>query len=94
MKEIPDENERIKFVLASYNGGLNRLREARRLAAKHGKNPLIWNDNVDHFISGKPRKTNHHISGLSSGHDRGKETYEFVQEILNHYDDFIAYIPR
>jgi len=93
MKEIPDENERIKFVLASYNGGLNRLRKAQRLAAKHGKNPLIWNDNVDHYISGKPGKSNHPDSGLSSGYDRGKETFEFVQAILYHYDDFIAYIP-
>ena len=44
---IADPVERQKFVLASYNAGLGGVQEARRMAEKKGKDPDIWDDNVE-----------------------------------------------
>ena len=41
-KEIPHEQEKLKFVLASYNTGPGHVQDARRLAQKHGKDPNRW----------------------------------------------------
>ena len=47
---INDTDERLKFVLASYNVGIGHVMDARKLAMKYGKNPSLWKDNVDQFI--------------------------------------------
>ena len=49
-KEINDSNERVKFVLASYNIGLGHILDARNLAKKYGRNPNVWFDNVEYFL--------------------------------------------
>lgn len=46
---IADPVERQKFVLASYNAGLGGVQEARRMAEKKGKDPDIWDDNVERY---------------------------------------------
>lgn len=46
---IADSLERQKFVLASYNAGLGGVMEARKKAEKKGKDPDLWDDNVELF---------------------------------------------
>ena len=41
---IPDDSERLSFVLASYNTGAGHVEDAQRLAEKHGDNPKKWQD--------------------------------------------------
>ncbi|HKP36437.1 MAG TPA: transporter substrate-binding domain-containing protein [Pyrinomonadaceae bacterium] len=43
-KRVPDENERLKFVLASYNTGAGHVEDAQRLTEKYGGNPQKWDD--------------------------------------------------
>jgi len=43
-KRIPDENERLKFILASYNCGAGHVEDAQRLTEKYGGNPQLWED--------------------------------------------------
>ncbi|MDR2853859.1 MAG: transglycosylase SLT domain-containing protein, partial [Prevotellaceae bacterium] len=47
---VPDANERVKFVLASYNAGPAHILDAIALAKKHGRNPAKWDDNVEYFL--------------------------------------------
>ena len=47
---IPDKQERLSFILASYNAGLGHIYDAMALAEKYGKNKLVWKDNVENFI--------------------------------------------
>ncbi|MDZ7649682.1 MAG: hypothetical protein U5K54_22465 [Cytophagales bacterium] len=49
-KSVPDPEERIKFILASYNVGLSHVRDAQKLTRKYGKDPTVWNDNVEYFL--------------------------------------------
>jgi len=51
--KIPDEKERMRFILASYNAGPGHILDAMRLAEKNGMNPLIWEDNVAVWLQKK-----------------------------------------
>lgn len=49
-KSIPSEEQRIKFMLASYNAGQGHVLDAQRLAVKYGMNPLVWDNNVQIMV--------------------------------------------
>ncbi len=86
--KIEDKNERIKFILASYNVGLGHILDARRLAKKYGKNPDVWENNVDFFILNKSKPEYYHDPVVKYGYCRGEETYKYVNEILNRYEHY------
>jgi len=52
-EEITDSLEQRKFVLAAYNAGLNAVLSARTLAEENGKDPNVWEDNVENYLSGQ-----------------------------------------
>jgi membrane-bound lytic murein transglycosylase F len=80
--------ERIKFVLASYNVGLGHVLDARALAKKYGKNPEIWDDNVEEFILKKSDPKYYLDPVVRFGYCRGEETYNYVKNILERYNDY------
>ena len=86
--KVADSTERIKFVLAAYNAGLGHVYDAQRLAAKYGKYPDVWDDNVDYYILNKSKF--HNDTCCRSGYLRGIETYRFVEEILDRYNQYQA----
>lgn len=47
---IPDTEQRLKFMLASYNAGRGHIDDAKRLAIKYGLNPQIWDENVQVMV--------------------------------------------
>ena len=47
---IPDTEQRLKFMLASYNAGKGHIDDAKRLAIKYGLNPQIWDGNVQLMV--------------------------------------------
>ncbi len=52
-RAIPALDQRVKFVLASYNAGSGPVIYAQQRAKQMGLNPLIWDGNVDKAISGR-----------------------------------------
>ena len=44
--KVPDEQERLYFILASYNAGPGHVLDAMRLAEKNGMDPQKWDGNV------------------------------------------------
>ncbi len=80
--------ERIKFVLASYNVGLGHVLDARALAKKYGKDPEIWDDNVEEFILKKSDPKYYLDPVVRFGYCRGEETYNYVKNILERYNDY------
>lgn len=83
--EVTDSIQRIKFTLAAYNTGVGHVLDARRLAEKYGKNPNIWDDNVDYFILHLSEKKYYNDPVVYYGYVRGWETYNFVREIFDRY---------
>ncbi len=85
---ITDREERIKFILASYNVGLGHILDARALARKYGRDPDRWTDNVDYFILNKSNPDYFLDPVVRHGYARGYEPYRYVGEILNRYDHY------
>lgn len=85
---ITDSNERIKFLLASYNSGIGHILDGRRLAEKYGKDPNIWTGHVDHFVLSLSDKFYYHDPVVYYGYTRGEETYNFVIEIMERFEDY------
>lgn len=86
-EDISDE-ERIKFVLASYNAGIAHVFDARRLAEKHEKDPNLWTDHVDFFLLNKSKPKYYRDSVVKYGYCRGEEPFNFVTEILERYEHY------
>lgn len=91
---IKDEDEKIKFILASYNVGLGHILDARRLAEKDGKNPDVWENNVDEYILKKSNPKYYKDPVVKYGYCRGSETYNYVYQILDRYEHYKNIIPE
>jgi membrane-bound lytic murein transglycosylase F len=102
--KIPDENEKTRFILASYNAGPGHILDAMKLAEKNGKDPLIWDDNVAIWLLKKSEPQYYNDIVVKNGYFKGKESIAFVHEILDRYEHYkniipendrpISYIPR
>jgi membrane-bound lytic murein transglycosylase F len=87
-KEIPDSTQRMKFTLATYNAGLGHIKDAQRLAKKHGKDPLIWDDNVELFILKLSKPAFYQDEVCRSGYFRGVETHQYVRKVFIRYNEY------
>ncbi len=87
-KKIPDNNERIKFVLASYNAGQGHVLDAMKLASKNGFNPEIWENNVALFLAKKSEPAYYTDPVVKFGSLKGAAVNSYVEEILERYDHY------
>jgi membrane-bound lytic murein transglycosylase F len=90
---VEDPDERIKFVLASYNIGFGHVEDAIRLASKYGADPKKWENNVADYLLKKSKKKYYNDEVVKNGYCRGIETVDYVEEIFErfeHYKQFIS----
>ncbi|MFW5820269.1 MAG: transporter substrate-binding domain-containing protein [Bacteroidota bacterium] len=85
---IEDEEERIKFILASYNVGLGHVIDAMKLAEKYGKDPKVWEDNVEFFLLKKSDPQFFSDPVVRNGYARGTETFRYVRDIMYRYNHY------
>ncbi len=85
-KLVPDENERKKFVIASYNSGLGHVKDAINLAKKYGLNPQKWDNNVAKAILWKSNPKYYKDPVVKFGYSRGRETYDYVNRVYAFYN--------
>ena len=90
---VPKE-ERLNFVLASYNSGIGHVQDAMALAEKYGKNKYIWKDNVENFILLKSNEEYFTDPVCKNGYFRGIETYNFVRDIMGRYETYKKKIKK
>ncbi len=82
------EEEKIKFMLASYNAGYGHVEDAMKLAEKNGKDPYKWEDNVDYYVLNKSNPRYYQDPVVQFGYCRGKEAYNYVYDILSRYEHY------
>ena len=92
--KIQPEEERIKFILAAYNSGIGHILDAMALAKKYGKDPHKWDKNVSEYILLKSNPEYFNDEVCRFGYFRGRETFNYVQEVLSHYETYKKKIPH
>lgn len=86
-ERIPESNERIKFILASYNIGHGHVEDAWRLTLKYGKNPQYW-ENVSQFLKLKTDPEYYRDPVVKSGYAKGHVAVNYVDDILILYNSY------
>jgi len=84
--EIEDKTEVIKLTLGAYNAGIGHIYDAQQLAAKFGKNPEIWDNNVGEYIRLKRDPEYYNDPVCKHGYLRGTETFNYVYEVMKRYE--------
>lgn len=85
--DIRNQQERIKFVLAAYNGGGFHVRDAMALAQKNGRNPQRWAD-VSHYILLLAQPEYYNDPVVKYGYMRGSETADYVEKIMQRWNGY------
>lgn len=85
--DVPDAEERVKFVLASYNGGQGHIRDAMALARKHGGDPHRWSD-VAYFIRALSDPRYYRDPVVRHGYMIGGETAGYVESVMERWRQY------
>lgn len=83
VRAIPDREQRLRFVLASYNAGPGHIVDAQRLADRLGLDPDRWEHNVERavLLLAKPRY--YLLPEMKNGYCNGRQVFHYVREVLN-----------
>lgn len=85
---IEDENERIYFVMASYNVGQGHVQDARRLAEAEGADPDIWHGQVEEYMLKKANPEYYNREEVRFGYASGLEPVSYVRSVFNLYKHY------
>lgn len=80
-ERVPDTNERLKFILASYNIGQGHVEDAWRLTQKYGKNTHVWKD-VSIYLNLKSDPAFYRDQVVKSGYAKGHIAVNYVRDVL------------
>lgn len=81
MERVPETNERIKFILASYNIGQGHVEDAWRLTLKYRKNTQSWQE-VSNFLNLKSDPKYYRDPVVKSGYAKGHIAVKYVRDVL------------
>ncbi|MDE6332537.1 MAG: transporter substrate-binding domain-containing protein [Muribaculaceae bacterium] len=90
---VPNDKERVKFVIAAYNCGAGHVFDAIRLAKKYGMDPQVWDGNVAKALLMKMQKKYYNDDVVRYGYARGSETVSYVKQIMAFYEHAKRVIP-
>ena len=86
-ERVPENNERIKFILASYNIGHGHVLDAWNLTLKYGKNIKAWNS-VAYYLKLKSDPDFFRDPVVKSGFAKGHLAVSYVEDIMILYDSY------
>ena len=94
---IPDsvpERDRMSIVLASYNGGIGHVNDARRLARLHGEDPNSW-EVVARYLTLKAEPEYYENEVVECGRFTGsRQTLAYVDDVIGRYDKYCRIAAR
>ena len=85
--DIRDSNERIRFTLAAYNGGVGHVQDAQMLARKAGHDHLRWQE-VAPYILLLSQPQYYRDPDVRHGYMRGSETEAYVRLIMERWEQY------
>ena len=81
LERVPETNERIKFILASYTIGQGHVDDAWRLTLKYRKNTQSWQE-VSNFLNLKSDPKYYRDPVVKSGYAKGHIAVKYVRDVL------------
>ena len=92
-RSIPRQ-DRIAMILASYNGGLGHVKDARRLARYYGENPDSWEVVARYLVLiSQPEYYNNEV--IRCGRFTGSRfTLAYVDDVLGRYEKYCRMAER
>ncbi|MCC5937817.1 MAG: transporter substrate-binding domain-containing protein [Lunatimonas sp.] len=87
LERIPDNNERIRFILASYNIGHGHVQDAWRLALKFGKDSRLWSS-AAFYLERKSKPEVYRDPLVTSGYAKGHLAVQYVTDIMSLYESY------
>lgn len=94
LEEIPDSSECLKFTLANFNSGRAHIDDARKLCEKYDRNPDIWDGHVNEMLLNLSKPKYYRDEVVSNGYCRGTETYEYIIEVIQRFEEYKAAFPE
>ena len=85
--DIKDGEERIKFTLAAYNGGVGHVQDAQTLARKNGHHHQVWHE-VAPYILRLSEPQYYRDPDVLNGYMRGSETEAYVRLIMSRWNQY------
>jgi membrane-bound lytic murein transglycosylase F len=89
---VPEPQERLKFILSSYNAGLAHIIDAHKLAEKYGKDAAKWDGNVEHLLLKKSDPKYYRDPLVTVGYCKCEEPVNYVREVLERYEQYRLHI--
>lgn len=81
-RSVPNPDQRLKFVLASYNAGPGHILDAQRLAKDLDLDPHRWDGNVERALVLLNRPRFFTLPFVKTGVCRGQDTYWYVRDVV------------
>jgi len=91
MERVPETNERIKFILASYTIGQGHVEDAWRLTLKYRENTQSWQE-VSNFLSLKSDPKYYRDPVVKSGYAKGHIAVKYVRDVLALFQSYKALV--
>jgi len=92
-EEVSDSLECLNFTLATFNAGRGHIDDARRLCEKYGKNKNVWTGHVNEMLLNLSKPMYYKDKLVRNGYCRGKETYNYIIQIRQRYEEYKAAFP-
>ena len=94
LPEGAPEKDRMSIVLASYNGGIGHVSDARRLARLNGENPNSW-EVVSRYLTLKSQPEYYENEVVKCGRFTGsRQTLAYVNDVIGRYDKYCRIAGR
>ena len=88
------EKDRMSIVLASYNGGIGHVNDARRLARLNGEDPNSW-EVVARYLTLKAQPEYYENEVVKCGRFTGsRQTLAYVNDVIGRYDKYCRIAGR
>jgi len=91
---IDDSTECMKFTLATFNSGRAHIDDARALCEQYDKDPDVWDDSVNKMLLNLSKPKYNRDPVVKNGYCRGVETYEYVIEVIQRFEEYKAAFPE
>lgn len=92
-KKVTDSGERLKFVIAAYNSGIGHIYDAIALAGKYGRDPQVWDGNVEQALLMKANPEYYSDPVCRNGYFGGRHTVAYVRKVSGLLERFRQKIP-